>query len=325
MTVLITGPDGVLGHNLAIALLDNNYSVKVLIQTGKETPVLDKLNVEKFYGDILNRDDVTKAMAGCDYVIHAAALTDTWPCRHKSYWRVNVEGTKVMIDVAKKEGIKRFIHVGTANSFGYGSIENPGNEEKEYCADKLGLDYICSKYRAHLLVLDEVKKGFNAVIVNPTFMIGPYDSKPSSGAMILALNSGVPGYPSGGRNFVYVNDVVAAIVNAITIGKTGESYILAGHNLHYKDIFAKMAFALGVKAPKTKMPDFLTIAYGGLMSLSARLFSFTPKVNYRISVISTKEHFYTANKAIRELKMPQTPIENALEEAVAWFSDNGYL
>ncbi len=324
MTVLLTGPDGVLGHNLAITLLENNYSVKVFIETGKETPVLDALDVEKFYGDILNKDEVALAMKGCDYVIHAAAKTDTWPCRHKSYWKVNLDGTKVMIEAAKEEGIKRFIHVGTANSFGMGCSENPGNEETEYCADKFGLDYISSKYRAHLLVLDEVKKGFNAVIVNPTFMIGPYDSKPSSGSMILAVKS-VPGYPSGGRNFVYVKDVARAIVNAITMGKTGESYILGCHNLHYKEIFALMAKEVGVKAPKMRMPDFVTLFYGALITFFAKVFRFTPKVHYRLSLMSTEEHFYVSDKAVRELNMPQTPIETALEEAVAWFRDNGYL
>lgn len=325
MKVLLTGPDGVLGHNLVLTLLDNSYSVRVFIQKGRETPVLDKLDVEKYYGDILDRDEVSKAMKGCDYVIHAAALTDTWPCKHKNYWKVNVDGTGIMINAAKEEGIKRFIHVGTANSFGPGCTENPGTEEKEYCADKYGLDYISSKYRAHLLVLEEARNGFDAVMVNPTFMIGPYDSKPSSGAMILAVKAGLPGYPSGGRNFVYVKDVAVAIVNAITMGKTGESYLLAGHNLHYKDIFALMADAIGVKAPVIKMPDLITISYGGLITVLALIFRFTPKVHYRLSVMSTEEHFYTPEKAIRELNMPQTPIENALHEAVAWFSDNGYL
>ena len=325
MTVLLTGPDGVLGHNLARTLLENNYKVNVFVQEGRTTPFLDDLPVKKYYGNILSQKQVEEAMEGCDYVIHAAAKTDTWPCKHESYWKVNVEGTGVMIKAAKKLGIKRFIHVGTANSFGSGCIDKPGTEESVYCADRYGLDYISSKYRAHLMVLEEIKSGLNAIIVNPTFMIGPYDAKPSSGAMILAVKAGVPGYPSGGRNFVYVKDVAIAITNALEKGQVGESYLLGNQNLNYKEIFALMAKAVDAKAPTMKMSNFITLFYGGMMTVFAKIFRFTPRVNYRLSVMSTEEHFYSSQKAVKELNMPQTPIDVALKEAVSWFRDNGYM
>ncbi|MEE4116712.1 MAG: NAD-dependent epimerase/dehydratase family protein [Marinilabiliaceae bacterium] len=325
MKVLLTGPDGVLGHNLVRTLLDKSYEVNVFIEEGRSTPFLDDLPLRKFYGNILNNKQVEAAMEGCDYVIHAAAKTDTWPCRHESYWKVNVEGTAVVLDAARKLEVKRFIHVGTANSFGSGCSEKPGTEESGYCADRYGLDYISSKYRAHLMVLEEAKKGLNAIIVNPTFMLGPFDVKPSSGAMLLAVKAGVPGYPAGGRNFVYVKDVAIAITNALEKGRAGESYLLGNQNLSYKEIFALMAAAVGVKAPKMKMSNFITLLYGAVMTVLARMFSFTPRVNYRMSRMSTEDHFYSAQKAVAELEMPQTPITVALDEAVTWFRANGYM
>ena len=326
MKVLLTGPDGVLGNNLVRQLLESNYSVRVLIQKGRTAPMLDPLPVEQFFGDILSREDVSSAVDGCDVVIHAAAKTDTWPCQDESYWLVNVEGTRNLVDAARGAGVKRFLHIGTANSFGPGSKEKPGTESNPYVADRYKLDYISSKYRAHQLVLEEVKKGLDAVILNPTFMIGPYDTKPSSGAMIIAVQSGkVPGFPKGGRNFVYVKDVAKAVVNAISLGRTGESYLLGHENLHYRDIFARMAEATGVKPPRMAMPDFITLFYGRLMTLLAKTFRFCPGVNYRLALISTEEHFYSAAKAVDELKMPQTPIEEALADAVKWFRENGYL
>lgn len=326
MKVLLTGPDGVLGNNLVRKLIENDYEVRVLIQKGKTAPLIDGLNIEKEYGDILDRDDLGGIVKGCDIVIHAAAMTDTWPCRHEKYWRVNVDGTRNMIEASREAGVKRFLHIGTANSFGPGNRQSPGTEISEYSAAKYGVDYISSKYEAHKLVLEEAEKGFDAVVLNPTFMIGPYDAKPSSGAMILAVNSGkVPGYPTGGRNFVYVKDVAAAIVSAIELGRTGESYILGNVNLNYKEIFTKMAESLGVKPPKRALPLFATLSYGALMSFFATVFRFSPSVSYPLALISTEEHFYDPLKAVTELKMPQTPIETALDDAVAWFRQNGYL
>jgi dihydroflavonol-4-reductase len=326
MKVLLTGPDGVLGNNLVRKLIETNYAVRVLIQQGKTAPLLEGLNIEKEYGDILNKDDLVRAIKGCDIIIHAAAMTDTWPCRHEKYWRVNVDGTRNMIEASREAGVKRFLHIGTANSFGPGNRQSPGTEISEYVADRYGVDYISSKYKAHKLVLEEVEKGFDAVVLNPTFMIGPYDAKPSSGAMILAVNSGkVPGYPTGGRNFVYVKDVAEAIVNAIELGRKGESYILGNVNLNYKEIFQKMADTLGVKAPRRALPRVATLSYGALMSFLATVFRFSPSVSYPLALISTEEHFYDPFKAVTELKMPQTPIETALNDAVAWFRQNGYL
>lgn len=326
MKVLLTGPDGVLGNNLVRKLIENNFEVRVLIQTGKTAPLLDGLNIEKEYGDILVKDDLKRVVQGCDVIIHAAAMTDTWPCRHEVYWKVNVDGTINMIEAAREAGVKRFLHIGTANSFGPGNKQHPGTELSGYSAGKYGVDYISSKYEAHKVVLEEVEKGFDAVILNPTFMLGPYDAKPSSGAMILAVNSGkIPGYPTGGRNFVYVKDVAQAIVNAIELGKAGESYILGNENLNYKEIFTKMASALGVKAPRRALPRFATLSYGALMSFAATIFRFSPKVSYPLALISTEEHFYDPSKARTELKMPQTPIEAALDDAVSWFRQNGYI
>jgi len=327
MKIFITGADGVLGNNLVRILLDRAYDVKVFIETGKEARHLEGLEIEKSWGSILNYEELKDAMKGYDVVIHAAAKTDTWPTRHENYWKVNVEGTKNVIAAVKELGVSRMIHIGTANSFGPGDDSEPGDESKPYAAGKYKLDYISSKYAAQQEVLKAVKgKGLNAVVLNPTFMIGPYDSKPSSGTMILAVNQGkIPGYPTGGRNFVYVRDVADAIANAIEKGKTGECYILGHENLTYQQAFGKMADALNVKAPSLKMPRLITLTYGGIMSVAAAIFRFAPSVSYPMALISTEKHFYSSEKAVKELGMPQTPVNDALREAVKWFRNNDYI
>jgi len=327
MKVLLTGPDGILGNNLVRLLIESGYEVIAFVETGRRAKYLEGLQVEIVHGNILKPEDIEKASENCDVIIHAAAKTDTWPCKHSSYWDINVTGTRNVISAASKNRVKRLLHIGTANSFGPGSKANPGTEENPYEGKKYGLDYMCSKQAGQEEVLKEVSENdLDAVILNPTFMIGPYDSKPSSGAMIMAIYKGkAPGYPKGGRNFVYVKDVAKAIVNAISMGKKGECYILGNENLDYREIFGKIAKAVGVNPPKRSLPVFITLFYGRLMSFMGWLFRLYPAVNHPLAKISTEEHYYTSKKAVEQLHMPQTPIEFALEESVSWFRSNGYM
>ena len=166
---------------------------------------------------------------------------------------MNIEGTENVIQAIKDNNVKRLVYVGTANSFGNGSsLDDLGDETNEYTAHKYGLD-LDSKKKAQDLLLDAVKKdGLPAIIVNPTFMIGPYDSKPSSGTMVLAIYNGkVPGYTRGGKNYIAVKDTAVAIANGITMGRIGECYILGNENLSYKDAFEKIVYnkALNLEWP----------------------------------------------------------------------------
>jgi dihydroflavonol-4-reductase len=323
MKVFMSGADGILGNNLVRLLLAKGHEVKIMIETGKKARCLDNLAIERVYGSILNYEELKSAIDGQEVVIHAAAKTDTFPPQHESYWKVNVEGTRNMIKAVKEQGARRLIFVGTANSFGAGDEHAPGDETKPYAAGKYGLEYMCSKRMAQEEVLKAVQEdNLDAVVVNPTFMIGPYDSKPSSGTMILAVHKRkLPGYPPGGRNFVYVGDVAKAIIEAIDKGKRGECYILGHENLTYKEAFEKMASALGVKAPSIKMPGLITRVYGRILSFAGAVFGFAPTVNYPMALISTEKHYYSSAKAISELGLLQTPVSEALAEAVAWFRD----
>lgn len=327
MKILVTGPDGVLGSNLVRELLSRNYEVSVLLEEGKESPTLDGLEITRFYGNILNPDDLDNCIKGNDVVIHCAAATAVFPARNEILNKVNIGGTENVIQAVKDNNVKRLIFVGTANSFGFGDEENPGKEGNPYTSIKYGLDYMDSKRKAQEIILKEVKENnLPALIVNPTFMIGPYDSKPSSGAMLLALYNGkVPGYTTGGKNFVAVKDAATAIANAITMGKFGECYILGNVNLTYKEAFETMADAIGVKAPKRKLGPLIVKPYGAITSFFAKIFKFYPAVTKEIAIISCERHYYSSEKARREIGLPQTPLKVALKESFDWFKENGYL
>ena len=288
--VLVTGPDGVLGSNLLRELLKKGYSVTAMSEDGKKSPTIDDLPIKKIGGNLLNPTDLIEATKGIDVVIHCAASTSMFPARSEIVNKVNIEGTQNVIHACQNNQVKRLIYVGTANSFGSGNSVNPGTENNPYNAYSYGLDYMDSKYKAQELVLEKVKnEGLDAVVVNPTFMIGPYDSRPSSGEMILSIyKKKVPGYTLGGKNFVAVKDVAVAITNAIKKGKSGECYILANENLTYKEAFDKIAATIGVQSPKFKLPSIAVKTIGKLSSILATTFKLKPNITYELSVLSSE-------------------------------------
>lgn len=326
MRILITGADGMLGSSIAKELISRGHTVRAFLLPNSPAISLEGLSIERVHGNILRKEDLDVAMSGCDAVIHAAANTNIWPNRSETVRKVNIEGTKNIIAAAKDASLKRMIYIGTANSFGFGSKNAPGDETKPYASAKYGLDYMDSKREAQLLLLKEVKENaFPALIINPTFMFGAYDSKPGAGAMILAVyGQKVPGYAKGGRNFIYVKDVAIAAANALTQGKIGECYIAGNVNMHYKEAFETIAEVVGVKAPSVYIPPFASELYGYLGSVYGRLFNKVPKVSYPMAAISSDEHFFSAQKAVKELGMPQTDIKIAIKECFDWFKMNGY-
>lgn len=327
MKILVTGADGLLGSNLVRELLSRGHQIRAFVQPGRQQKTLDGLPIEKFPGNLLNAGEVISAAAGCEAIIHCAASTAVWPIRSEIINRVNIDGTKNIIQAVYKNNIPRLVYVGTANSFGFGSKEQPGVEGNPYKSATYGLDYMDSKYKAMLVVLDEVKKNsLPAIVVNPTFMFGPYDSTPSSGAMIVALYKGkVPGYTKGGRNYLCAKDAAVAIANAVTMGRTGECYILGNENLSYQQIFTKISTTIGVKPPPIAIPSVFAKLYGHIGSLMGKLTGKAPAISYPLARISADEHYYSPAKARNELGLPQTPVETGIKESFEWLKENGYL
>lgn len=325
--VLLTGANGFLGSHLTRELLNQHYQVRALVRPNSSTQTLAGLPVECFAGDICQTDSVEQAMNGCDAVIHAAALAQVNPARNPRLWTVNLTGTETMIQVAHQHRVKRFVYVGTANVFGFGSREQPGTETTPFAGQQYGSDYIDSKRAATLSVEKAVQTlALPAVLVHPTFMLGALDAKPTSGRMLLELFRGrVLGYPVGGKNFVHVRDVAVATVNALTQGRIGESYILGHQNMSYQEAFRLMAQQLGVTPPRWPIPPGLARLYGLLCEGWSKLTGQPGQLNSAMIAVANDGHYFSSQKAITELALPQTPISDAIREAFAWFNQNNYV
>jgi len=327
MRVLLTGADGFVGSNLTRELLRRGYRVRGMVQPNRNTATIDSLEIEKVASDLLDADSVDAAMKGCDAVIHAAASTAIWPARSPIVRRVNLEGTHNVLRAARNHRVRRMVHIGTANTFAPGTRERPGTERGEYGSRKYGVDYMDSKYEAHLAVMEACRRGDVPVVeVNPTFMWGPFDRAPGAGKLILRVyRREVPGFARGGRNCVAVKDVAVGIANALTQGSVGEAYILGNVNLSYPEIFRTISRVVGVPVPDRTYPDFIVKATGVGGSIVSFFRRTEPVVSRAMARISCDGHYYSAAKAVRELGLPQTPVDVAIQEALDWFVANGYV
>lgn len=329
MKVLVTGPTGLLGNNLVRELLkDDQYEVYAFVHSNRSKAKLEGLPVKIVIGDILDAEKVSEAVEGMDVVFHCAASTKVYPPKDPKIYSVNIDGTQNIIEACIQHKTHRLIHVGTANSFGFSNGPDIlRNEDRDYNSHKIGMGYMDSKRTAQDNILSAVKeKGLNAVIVNPTAMLGAYDHLPSSGQFVLALYKGeVPGYTNGGKNFIAVSDVCGAMINAITKGRIGECYILGGENMTYEEFFHKISEVLHIKPPRFKFPVWMIHIYGKVSSFFGRLFKFKPTVSREIAIASTKYFIYDSGKAKRELNLRETPIEEAIMECYRWFEKEQYV
>ncbi|HLP71362.1 MAG TPA: NAD-dependent epimerase/dehydratase family protein [Bacteroidales bacterium] len=324
--VFVTGADGMLGTSICNELIRRGYKVKRMVLPDRsliETPQ----RIETVYGNILDANFLEKEIAGCHYVIHTAALTTVWPRRSQLIKETNIEGTRNLMLAAEKYKVRRFIHIGTASSFRHGTLKNPGTEKNDYNGWKYRMDYMDSKYIAQKLLLERfATNGFPVIIINPTYMIGPFDSGPSSGKlMIELLKDNIPGYSPGGKNFVCACDVATAAVNSLESGRIGECYIVGNENLFYKEFFRKVCKVRRKQYKLVRIPVLLVMFIGLFNSVRARLFSVHPGLSYSMARFSCLMQFYSSRKAREELHIQMTPIESGIDSSLKWFEANGYI
>lgn len=325
--VFITGADGMLGSSICRELIHQKYSVRAFCLNDRLHQNLDGLDIEITYGNILNTEDIEKNLQGCDYIIHVAASTVVWPKRSALIREINLKGTQNITEVAKRLSIVRMVHIGTASSFANGGIDSPSNEKAEYNGWQFGMDYLDSKYEAQMFLISEFNHNkFPVIIINPTYMIGPFDAGPSSGKMIISFcKSQLPGFSNGGKNFVFSKDVAVAAVNALHMGQLGQCYIAGNENLSYEDFFKKVAKASNIEFKLRLIPYWLVLVVGVINSIVARIIRKAPKLSYGIARMSNNEQYFKVEKARAELKMPSTAIDEAISTCIKWFKENKYL
>jgi dihydroflavonol-4-reductase len=328
MRAFVTGATGFIGGNLVRQLLADEYEVRALVRADSDLRNLTGLPVERVAGSLEEIQSLTEQMAGCDVVFHVAAHYSLWARDRDSIYRINVAGTKNLLHAARAAGVRRFIHTSSVAAIGVPPAGTIGTEETQTTLAALVSDYKRSKFLAEEAAREAIKEGLDVVIVNPSTPVGPYDLKPTpTGEIILRfLQNRMPAYVHTGLNLIDVEDVARGHILAWRKGRVGERYILGHRNLTLKEMLEMLAAITGKAAPRIVVPHVLplTAAYLDEMILS-RWFGKTPQVSFYSVQMSQHAMYYDSAKAVRELGLPQSPIEDALERAVRWFQENGYV
>ncbi|MCZ6689097.1 MAG: NAD-dependent epimerase/dehydratase family protein [Planctomycetota bacterium] len=327
MKALVTGGTGFVGASLVRELIAQSWEVRALVR--KESPGgnLEGLEVERIQGDLLDPTSLEKAMKGCDALFHCAAHYALWTPKPDLLYESNVTGTANILEVAGNLGIERIVYTSTVAAVGRPENGSLGTEEHFVNPDKAVGHYKRSKVLAEQKVREAAGNGLPVITVNPSAPVGPFDIKPTpTGQMILDFVRGkVPAYMDTGLNLVDVRDVARGHILALEKGRPGERYILANRNMTLKEIFDLLGTLTGIPSPRVRLPYFVALAAAFFdEAITGRVLGRTPRVTVSGVRMTKNKMWYDASKAIRELGFRQSPVEQALRDAVDWFRQNGY-
>ena len=327
MKALITGATGFVGAAVARAVAAGGAEVRALVRRDSDLRNLEGLSFEPAYGDLRDRESLRGALAGCAHLYHVAAHYALWARDPSIFYQVNVEGTRALLETAREVGTERIVYTSTIGAIGLPPEGGPGTEETPVSLSQMAGDYKRSKYLAEQEVLAGARRGLPVVIVNPSAPVGERDIKPTpTGQIIVDFMKGrMWAYIETGMNLIDVDDVAIGHVRAMERGRVGERYILGNRNLSLREIFEILSRLTGVKAPRTKLPwqAILPLAYANRW-VADHLTHRPPRIPLEGVKMAKYRMHYDCSKALRELELPQTPVETALEKAVRWFRDHRY-
>jgi dihydroflavonol-4-reductase len=328
LKAFVTGATGFLGSHVARALSDGGARLRLLVRPTSNLKNLEGLDAETAIGDLRDPASLSKALSGCDTVFHVAADYRLWVRDPDEMYRSNVEGTRAVLDAARKNGVQRIVYTSSVATIGFSSDGSEADEDSPVSlADMIG-HYKRSKFIAEQVALEAGRNGLHVVTVNPTTPIGEHDVKPTpTGRIVLDfLKRKFPAYVETGLNLVDVRECARGHLSALEKGRPGERYILGGENLSLKQILDKLGEITGLPSPKVKLPYFFAYMAGVVdENITGRLLRGEPRATVETVRMGKKMMFASSAKAERELGWKIVPVDGALRRAVEWFKANRYV
>jgi dihydroflavonol-4-reductase len=328
MLAFVTGATGFLGSHVSRALAEQGAELRLLVRSTSNLKNLQGLKAETAVGDLRDAGSLEKAMSGCDTIFHVAADYRLWVRDPAEMYRSNVEGTRAILEAARKNGVRRVVYTSSVATMGFTRNGHPADEDSPVAlADMIG-HYKRSKFMAEQVALEAGRNGMHVVTVNPTTPIGEQDVKPTPTGRIVVdfLKRKFPAYVETGLNLVDATVCARGHIAALEKGKSGERYILGGENLTLKQILDTLGRITGLPSPKIKLPYFFAFATGVIdEAVTGRLLKREPRATIDTVRMGRKKMFASSDKAERELGWRIVPVEAALRRAVEWFQGNGYV
>lgn len=329
MKIFITGVTGYIGQNLMLAAISKGYSVRALVRNTSSPQLIAHEKINYFKGDVTDYDSVLKAMENCDAVMHAAGITQLWHPDRSVFYRVNVEGTKNILEAACFHNVKKFVFTSTCGVLGP-SFKYPISEEDPRITP-FENDYEISKHCAEELVKEYSRKGLFAVIVALPRVYGPgplTNGNPVSkfiGDTIKRKIGFIPDAKQVVGNYAFIDDVIEGHFLALQKGLGGEKYNLGGENHSYQEFFDNIRKASTQKIRLIAVPKFLFKAASEFIYtisfITRKHTHFTPKIVDRLY----QNRAVSCEKAIRQLGYRITPFENGIQQTIQFLKNKNYV
>jgi len=327
MLAFVTGATGFVGSHVARALADQGADLRLLVRASSNTKNISGLKADLVQGDLRDPASLEKAISGCETVFHVAADYRLWVCDPEEMYRANVEGTRAVLEAARKNGVRRLVYTSSVATMGFTSNGQPANEDSPVSLDHMIGPYKRSKFMAEQVALQAARSGVEVVIVNPTTPVGDRDIKPTPTGRIVVdfLKRKFPAFVDTGLNLVDVTECARGHLDALEKGRRGERYILGGENLTLKQILDKLAAITGLPSPSVRVPYLIALATGVVDEIvTGRIRKREPRATIDAVRMGRKKMFVSSAKAGQELGWKVVAVDQALRRAVEWFRANGY-
>jgi dihydroflavonol-4-reductase len=327
MRALVTGATGFIGYHVARHLVEKGSSVRALVRANSDVSHLRALDVEMVLGDIRDEGCLKRACIGCSQVYHVAADYRLWVPDVETMYEINVQGTQNILRAASGGSVEKIVYTSSAGVLPFCTQgESVSENSRAAIGDMIG-HYKKSKFLAEQAVYPFVDAGLPVVIVNPSTPIGAYDSKPTPTGRIVVdfLNGKIPAYLDTGLNFVDVEDVAAGHVLAAQRGRIGHRYILGNRNMKLREFFSCVAAQTGHEPPAIRLPYLPVLLAAYANEAFSRATGTQPRIPLTGVKLAKNYMYYDCSKAVQELKLPQSPVEQAIKKAIQWFQENGYV
>jgi dihydroflavonol-4-reductase len=325
--VFVTGATGFVGSHIAQELSRHGADLRVLIRSSSKLANLEGIPAETVVGDLLQVDALRSALSGCDAVMHVAADYRLWVTDPDKMHATNVTGTRELLRLAREQGVPRVVYTSSVATMGFFSDGRLCDEATPVSLSNMIGHYKRSKYLAEQEAVAAARAGQQVIILNPTTPIGSGDIKPTPTGRIIVdfLKRKFPAYMHTGLNLVDVAEVARTHVKALTVGQSGERYILGGENLTLKQLLDKMSAITGLPSPTMRVPHSVAMLFAMWdQTFTGKLLGREPRATVEAVRMGKKMMFVSSAKAERELGFRVVPVYAALRSAIDWFRANGY-
>jgi len=313
---LVTGGTGLIGSHVVRALVERGDDVRVALRPNSRMDNLADLNpeLEESDCDVLDRRAVRRALRGVERVFHIAGTTSLRQPA-ETVFRVNVHGTRTVLEEALRAGVQRVVYTSSVAAVGPAERGSTADERHAF-RGSYGIPYVAAKREAEVEALRLAARGLPMVIVNPAHVFGPGDLYRSSTVVVRRfLCRQIPAYVDGAINIVDVADVARGHLLADERGVVGERYILGNRNYTWERLFADLGRISGVEPPAVRLPLPAALAFARALGAVPG----TPPITLVEMRAASKWWTYRNTKAKRELGWKPSPHEETVESTVAWY------